>query len=151
VRDLVVVIGLAERERFGLDERHSVLREVAAGGEEEVLVLRRRVQQGFVEFQPEGNRLADELRVVVASEYVPARRQRAGDHADRLVFDQPAADRRRQQARHYERLDDFQQESHLRACRNLKGAGPLPIGAQYYAFRARAPLRIVARTLRAGK
>ena len=98
VRDLVVMLRFAEDHGFRFDVGDAVLREIAAGRDEQVLVPRRRVEQRLVEFQPERDRIADELQIVVSREHVAARRERAGDHADSLALHERTARRHGQGA-----------------------------------------------------
>ena len=94
--DLVVMLRLAKHGGFGFEERHAVLGEIAARGDQQVFVFRRRVEQRFVQLQPERDRIADQLEVVVSREHIAARRQGAGYHADGLALHERAAARQAQ-------------------------------------------------------
>ena len=48
VRDLVVVLRLSQHRGFRFDICHAVLRKIAARGDQQLLVFRGRVEQGFV-------------------------------------------------------------------------------------------------------
>jgi hypothetical protein len=95
-----VMAGLTERHGLRLQKGHAVLGEVAAGGEEEILVLRRRIEQRLVQLQPKGDCLAHQLRVVIPGEHIAARGERAGDHANGLVLHQRTPRQRCRQAGH---------------------------------------------------
>ena len=70
--DDLVVMRLAEHDRVGLDERVRVLREPAARRDQQIFVLRDRLEQRLVELQRERRGVADELDVVVPRERVAA-------------------------------------------------------------------------------
>jgi hypothetical protein len=85
-----MVLRLPEYHGFGLEVGDAVLREVAAGGDEQVLVFWRRIEQRLVQLQAERYRITDELQVVVSREHIAARGERARDHADRFPLHQRA-------------------------------------------------------------
>jgi len=77
--------------RVGLNVGVAVLGERAAGGKQQPLVLGRGLENGFVELERKGKRVADEMHVLVAREGGADLRQRTGDGVDRHLLQRAAS------------------------------------------------------------
>jgi hypothetical protein len=84
----LLVVGRLERFGVELDEGVGVRREARTGGEQHALVIGRGLQQALDRLQREGQRGANELRVVVGGVHGRARgRQRVAQLVDRKGLD----------------------------------------------------------------